>query len=109
MNTQTISKQNPNIIQLETQYFTEEALRRLPIILKRCIEDFEDFKRDETQDDLFDVYEYIAEQLSLSTHTIRTWLNRFNPSYPKLDQLENLCRVIGDKKPLQYIAKEWMK
>lgn len=85
----------------------ESDLNRFPIILKRSIADWEDAMRAKTQDKYFDAYENLATALNLTPNYIRKFINSYNLEFPKINQLDAICRLIGDSRPLDYLMDYW--
>jgi len=82
-------------------------LSRFTKVLKRSIMDYEDKIRRQSGDKYLDVYDELSALLSLSIPTIRKWTNEFNPDYPKVNQLTALCKIMDDKKPLEFLKDYW--
>lgn len=83
----------------------EMNLAQLPIILKRSILDWEDRMRQEIGDKYFDSYEELSSLTGIAVSTLRKYITTTEASaeYPPINKLIQICLIICDKKPLEFI------
>lgn len=96
------SKDNDIIINKELTNNSEIiSLKRVKIVLKRSLMDFEDKMKEQMNDEYFDVYDYIRDLgEGFAEATVRRYLNTTTNDFFKPTQLVILCRNIKDKRPL---------
>lgn len=104
------SENNNNILELYTQDNSEinqMNLRKVKTTLKRSIMDYESMIREKTEDEFFDVFNYLQDSLGegFAEPTIRKWLNPGNQNFPEVEKLITLCKQINDFKPLKATIK----
>lgn len=108
VNENRIVKENQNIIGLDIDY-KNISLSRFPTVLKRCIDDWEMERQEQTNNKYFDAYDELSILMNLSVPTLRKWTNQYNPSYPNINQITQLCNHLGNTKPIGYIIDIWEK
>ena len=83
----------------------EMNLAQLPIVLKRALLDWEEEMRMKTGNEYLDFYEELSALTGISSATIRHYVTTTEQSaeYPPVNKLVQICLVIGNKKPLEFI------
>jgi len=96
---------NSHVNEKITKNESEVNLGKLPILLHRAITDFENKLRE--TDAYADGYEVISTLLNIHPQTLRKYTNKFNPTYPTVNNLISICKITGDSKPIDYIKDYW--
>jgi hypothetical protein len=104
---------NPDIIKLPQikrkceSIHGEIPLRKVKLVLKRALGDYEDKRRE--IDEFYDVYDDLSEQLgeAYSASKLRKWtnVNGNDNSYPDPEKALNICEKINDWKPVKILIK----
>lgn len=93
-------KHNQHIISLESNKKEGTNLRKVKIVLKRALEDYEQHRRND--DEFFDIYEFLFDKLGegFSTSTTRNYLNPNNDRMFEPEKLLLICDLINNYRPI---------
>jgi len=92
---------NPTIIVLENK--ENNSMSEFPAVLETAILNWQLERRKKMK--YFDGYREIAFTLGLASSTIRSYVNQHNPTFPPVNTLHNICGIIGDRTPIQYLVE----
>lgn len=81
------------------------SMNNFPNILETVINDWQQNKRKNERNQFFDAYKEIAYSLNIHPQTVRKYVNTYNPSFPPVNTLVAMCRIMGDYRPIQYLAE----
>jgi len=78
-------------------------LNELPVIIKRCLLDWETSMRLKLNKPYLDCYEEIFALTGIAPQTLRKYTNTQKPEFPPINKLFLICLTINDCTPLEYL------
>ena len=93
-----------NIVTLIRDESELKSMGDFPSVLETVIIEWQAKQRKNNK--YFDGYKELAYLLNYHPHSIRSYTDSFEPKFPTVNTLVAICRITGDRRPIEYLNEK---